>query len=137
MFAAGVAGGFINTNGFVVRKSSVLAGGPIFVTTFANLLTPVTFVGPYTPQGVDNYDPRSTEGYFIGVDGAAFSLLQVRRITNPGSASPTISGNIPITVATTSTPLIVPHLGNTSASGACAGCLDALDDRLFAAHIRN
>jgi len=91
MFNLGVNGTFINTNAYVVRKSSVLSGGPIFVTTFANLETPVTFVGPYTPQGVDNYDPLATEGYFIGVDGAAFSLLQVRRITNPGSASPTIS----------------------------------------------
>ena len=57
----------------------------------------------------------------------------MRRVATPG-ATPTISANIPITVATTSFPPSVPHLGNT---GGLNGQLDALDDRLFAAHIRN
>jgi hypothetical protein len=126
------AGAFVGTDGYVVRKSSVLSGGPIVVTTFANLAAGAG-AGPFTPQGVDNYDPVATEGYFIGVDNATFSTLMLRRVSTPGG-SPTISANIAITVATTSFPITVDHLGDT---GGTNGNLDALDDRLFAAHIRN
>ena len=45
-----------------------------------------------------------------------------------------ISGNISLTVPTTSSPINVRHKGNT---GGSANYLDALDDRLFAAQIRN
>src|SRR5205085_1690705 len=48
--------------------------------------------------------------------------------------TPTISADIPITVSTTQYPITVPHVGNT---GGTNGNLDGLDDRLFAAHIRN
>ncbi len=41
--------------------------------------------------------------------------------------------SIPTTISTT-TPVKVPHLGNT---GGTNGRLDALDDRLYAAHLRN
>ena len=123
---------FTGTAAFVVRKSSVLSGGPVVVTAFRNLLDPDTDEGPYTPQGVDNYDPAATEGYFIGVDGASFGTLSLRRVGDPGG-TPVLSANILVTVADTSYPVPVPHQGN--AAGA-AGRLDALDDRLFAAHIR-
>ena len=123
---------FGGTTGFVVRKSSITGGGPIVVTAFRQLTT-AAGAGPYTPQGVDNYDPAATEGYFIGVDNATFSTLMLRRIATPGG-TPTISANVSITVATTAYPLTVPHSGNT---GGANGKLDALDDRLFAAHIRN
>ena len=49
--------------------------------------------GPYTPQGVDNFDPAANEGFFIGVDNLAFGLLQMRRVATPGG-TPTISANI-------------------------------------------
>lgn len=123
---------FTGTAAFVVRKSSVLSGGPVVVTAFRDLLDPDTGEGPYTPQGVDNYDPAANEGYFIGVDGASFGTLALRRVSDPGG-TPVLSANIPITVADTSYPVPVPHQGNT---GGAAGRLDALDDRLFAAHIR-
>ncbi len=123
---------FAGTSGYVVRKTSVLGAGPIVVTTFDGLGTGST-AGPYTPQGVDNYDPAATEGYFIGVDTLTFGTLQIRRISTPGG-TPSISANIPLTVPATSTPNSVNHLGNTGGSN---GQLDALDDRLFAAHIRN
>ncbi|MBL8115833.1 MAG: IPT/TIG domain-containing protein, partial [Acidobacteria bacterium] len=61
----------------------------------------------------------------IGVDNASFGLLVLRKITNPG-ATPSISGNINITVPTTTSPIPVPHPAST-----CP--LDALDDRLFVA----
>lgn len=131
MFSAS-AGTFTRTDAAVVRKSSVTSGGPIVVTLFPGLATG-TGAGPYTPQGVDNFDPAATEGYFIGVDNAAFSLLQVRRVSTPGG-TPTLSGNLSVTVPTTNFPAPAPHLGNT---GGTNGRLDTLDDRLFAAHLRD
>lgn len=118
---------------FVVQKSSVLGAGPIVVTTFNNLIDVQTGDGPYVPQGVDNFDADATVGYFVAVDNAFFGKLTMRRISDPGGI-PTISGNIPLTVPATQFPLLVPHLGNTAGQ---AGRLDAIDDRLFAAHIRN
>jgi len=138
--AAGTA--FVGCSGFVVRKSSILGTGPIVVTAFRGLVPSSSSEGPYTPQGVDNYDPAATEGYFIGTSmltsgGNGQNLqsgrLVVRRVSTPG-ATPTISGNLLITTAKTRTPIKVPHLGNTAGTN---GNLDPVDDRLFAAHIRN
>ena len=87
------------------------------------------------PQGVSNDDPAATEGYFIGVDILAYSLIQIRRISDPGG-TPTISGNISLTVPATVYPLGaqtgrgVPYQGRTSLR-----TLDDLDDRLFQARI--
>ncbi len=120
------------TDLYVIRKTSIMGAGPIVVTAFRQLAT-ASGAGPYTPQGVDNYDPNATEGYVIGIDNASFGLLQMRRITNPGG-TPSISANIPITVSTWLYPPNSPHLGNTRSS---AGYLSSVDDRLFAAHIRN
>lgn len=120
-----------NTAGFVIRKSSILSGGPIVTTAFRNL---IGTDGPLEPRGVDNYDPAATEGYFIGVSFAAFSRLNMRRIGTPGG-TPTISADIPITTPLTTTSAIaVDHLGNT---GGTNGRVDGIDDRLYAAHIRN
>src|SRR5581483_362808 len=89
--------------------------------------------GPDSPRGVDNYDPNATEGYFIGPSDVSFGRLILRRVSDPGG-TPSISPNIPITVDATSWGISVDHLGNT---GGANGRLDSLDDRLFAAHIRN
>ncbi|HTK80986.1 MAG TPA: Ig domain-containing protein, partial [Bacteroidota bacterium] len=124
--AAGTA--YLGTTGFVVRKSSVLGAGPIVVTAFRQLATS-SGAGPYTPQGVDNDDPAATEGYFIGVDNANFSLLQIRRVSTPGG-TPSLSGNLSVTVPTTAFPRTVPALGSTRP-------LDGIDDRLFNATIKN
>src|SRR5262249_18721683 len=125
---------FNSTDGYVVRKSSVLGAGPIVVTAFRGLVATSSSAGPYTPQGVDNYATGTNEGYFIGVDNATFGTLMLRRVSNPAT-TPTISANISIaTPAATQFPLTVDHQGNT---GGTNGKLDALDDRLFAAHIRN
>ncbi len=124
---------FAGTNGYVVQKSSVLGTGPIVVTTFG-LVTSATGVGPLSPRGVDNDDPTATEGYFVGSDNATFSKIMFRRVSDPGSTTPTISANIPVTVPTTTFPNPVDHPGN---SGGNNGRLSTLDDRLFAAQIRN
>ncbi|MEA2206069.1 MAG: hypothetical protein QOE77_2845 [Blastocatellia bacterium] len=131
MFGA-ASGSFVTTSAFVIRKTSILSGGPIVTTAFRTLISGAGPDGPLEPRGVDNYDPASTEGYFIGPSYAAFGRLILRRIATPG-ATPTISANINITVSATSFPITVDHLGDT---GGTNGNIDALDDRLFAAHIR-
>jgi hypothetical protein len=132
MFGA-TSGAFVGCSAFVIRKSSVLSGGPVVATAFRGLIPdPNTTDGMLTPRGVDNYDPAATEGYFIGVSNAAFGRLIFRRVSDPGG-TPTISGDILITVSATSFPITVDHLGDT---GGTNGNLDALDDRLYSAHIR-
>ncbi len=121
------AGSYQHSSVFVVRKSDLLSG-TLTVTPFRDVTNGFS-AGPLTPQGVDNDDPGATEGYFIGVDVASFSLLDIRRITSPGGI-PAISGNFIVTVPTTYVPLSFsqPAQGSTTQ-------LDALDDRLFAAAI--
>jgi Divergent InlB B-repeat domain len=125
-----LAGNFSKTNMYVVRKSSILGAGPIVVSRFTGATG--TGAGPYTPQGVDDFDPAETTGYFIGVDNAVFGKLDVRKVTDPGG-TPTMSGDLAVTVPATAFPIPVDHLGNT---GGASGRLDALDDRLFAAQLR-
>jgi hypothetical protein len=122
------AGAFQGTDGYVIRKSSVLGQGPIVVTVFRNLAVG-TGEGPFTPQGVDNIDRHATEGAFIGVSNALFGELALRRVSDPGG-TPSISSNILITVPSTAFPLAVPQTGSRKT-------LDALDDRLFAATFRD
>jgi hypothetical protein len=119
-------GNFVNTNGYVVRKSSILGAGPIVFTPFTHL---IGSDGPFTPQGVDDPNPGIGVGYFIGVDNNSFGQLDLLRVTDPGG-TPSISSVITLNVPLTSFPIRVPHLGNT---GGTTGRLDALDDRLFAA----
>jgi hypothetical protein len=76
-------GSFANTTAFVIRKSSVTGAGPIVVSAFRGLLD-ASFNGPYTPEGVDNLDPTATQGYVVGVDGAFFGKLDLRRISRAG-----------------------------------------------------
>ncbi|HSU57553.1 MAG TPA: Ig-like domain-containing protein [Candidatus Dormibacteraeota bacterium] len=125
------SGSFVNTTVYVVRKSALLSGGPIVVTSFSGLISGHGFSksGPYTPQGVDNYSPTATEGYFIGVDSSSLSTLQLRRVSNPGG-TPTLSGNVSITVSSFAQPI------NVTVSGT-SGTVDGLDRRLLGAHFRN
>lgn len=136
-----IAGAFNSTKGFVIPKAPLLVGSPATVWAFSGLVATSTSAGPFSPRGVDNPDPTNTgvtaTGYFIGVDNATFNTLMLRRVTNPGSVgpAPTISANISVaTPLTTRFPVLVPHLGNTGGTG---GRLDALDDRLYSAMIRN
>ena len=124
MFDAAAAT-FNNTAGFVIRKSSILSGGPIVTTAFRGL---IGVDGPESPRGVDNYDPAANEGYFVGTSFTTFGSLSLRRISDPGG-TPAISLDIAVIVPATSFPIAVNNLGATR--------LDALNDRLFAAHIRN
>lgn len=123
---------YAGTSGFVVRKTSVVDGATIAVTPFHGL-APAAGAGLYAPQGVDQEDPLAATGYFIGVDNNSFGTLMLRRVSNPGT-TPTISGNIAISVSPTALPMTVRHLGN---AGGAAGHLDGGDDRLTSAMIVN
>jgi hypothetical protein len=118
------------TSGFVVRKSSILGTGPIVVTAFRQFTDGAT--GPENPQGVDNFDPDPTVGYFIGADYYSYGQLTMRRVSDPGG-NPTVSPNIRLVVPATALPQSVPHLGNTNGT---KGFLDAVDDRLMMAVMR-
>ncbi len=119
---------------FVIRKSSVLSGGPIVVTAFRGLMSAATnFVGPFAPRGVDNMDTNTNEGYFIGTDGASFGTFWIHRVSDPGG-TPTLSAGQALTLPTSAGPRPVPHPGNT---GGYWGRVDPLDDRPFHAMIRN
>ena len=124
---------YTSSDGYVIRKSSLLGSGPLVVTVFRGLVPTAVSSGPFTPQGVDDDDPAADEGYFLGADNASFGTLVLRRVADPGG-TPTISANLPVTVAATKSPILVDHLGNT---GGTSGRLSPLDDRLFAARIRN
>jgi len=134
LYVGGVTFSSVDTGQvFVINKQSAL-NGTAFGFAFHNLIDPVTGQGPYAPSGVDNFDVTAPAGYFIGVDNANFGQLMLRRVNGPGSATPTISGNIPLLVPSTQFPITVPHLGNNNGN---QGKLDAIDDRLMSAHIRN
>lgn len=118
---------FLGCSGYVINKAGLIGGS---TTAFLfSLVASSGSDGPYTPQGVDNFDVSAAEGYFIGVSNLFFGSLIMRRVSTPGG-TPTISSNIIITVNSTTFPISVPQTGS-------AAVLDALDDRLFAACVRN
>jgi hypothetical protein len=127
VFTSGT-GSFSGTSAFVIRKSSVLTGGPIVVTAFRNLVSG-SGPGPSSPQPATDMNPSVGAGYIVGPDNQVFGKIDVRRITDPGG-TPSISGNLAVTVPATAAPLDVPAQGTPSPGG-----LDALDDRLFEAMI--
>lgn len=115
---------YLGASVHVIRKSSVLGAGPIVATAFRRISTP-SADGIYTPMGVNNDDPASGNGYFIGTSTTVFSQLDMRRIGTPGG-TPTLGANVTITVPTTVNPQPVSVLGST-------GALAAIDDRLYGA----
>ena len=66
-------GSFSKTNGYVINKANLIAG-TLTVTSFQALATG-TVAGPYTPQGVDNFDNSPTFGYFVGTDVLVYGKL--------------------------------------------------------------
>jgi hypothetical protein len=111
---------FVGSSVYVVRKSSLLSGGPIVFTPFRNVGTDLG--GIFCAQGVQNDDPGATSGYFVGVNTANFSQLDYIVVNDPGG-SPSIIQN-QLSVPTTSFPLNVTAQGGT-------GDLDGGDDRLL------
>lgn len=97
-----------DSHGYVVNKPSLLSGGPVVFTKFANLFDPATFVGLISPQGVDNFDTGTNQGYFIAIDGASPGQLDLRRVSNPGS-TPGVSARIEISTDDMALPTDVPQ----------------------------
>ena len=131
------AGDFVNTSIFVIKKASVLGAGPIVVTPFRDLIPDVDggSNGMLTAQGATNGDVAATAGYIVGTDWGEFSTLNVRRVTNPGSNTPTLSADMPVAVNKTFYP------GSEQGDGirvvGSTNKLDGGDDRLSAAMIQN
>jgi len=138
-------GVYQGTTVHVVRKSQVLSGvgGDLVaggsVVAYRNLTGTPGGPGPYSPQGVDNLSAAApVESWVIGVNNElpVTNELVLRKVTfsAPGAWPPSsISANLVLSVPSTALPLSVPHLGNT---GGADGQLDALDDRLFDAKLR-
>ncbi|MFO1311861.1 MAG: Ig domain-containing protein [Burkholderiales bacterium] len=128
----------VNTDAYVVRKSSLQGAGPATVTLFHNLIADPACAsgdGPTAPQGADNADAAATEGYFIGTSFCFASRLIARRVSNPGSPSPTISSNITINTPAFFDVFLQPHLGNTAPG--TTGWLDPSGTELRSATVRN
>ena len=76
---------FNSTDGYVVRKSSILGAGPIVVTVFRGLVANAAAVGPVHARRASTTSTRpSTEGYFIGVDNATFGTAADAPRREPG-----------------------------------------------------
>ncbi len=133
---AGSGQPFQQCDAFVIRKSSVLSGGPIVVTALRALMSSPAvggnYSGPFAPRGVDNFDPAATEGYLVGTDGNSYGTMWIERVANPGG-SPTVTAES-LTLPAEDGPRPVVHPGNT---GGYWGYLDPLDDRFFQATMRN
>ncbi len=122
------SGTFTRVTVYVVRKSSLIpAPGTLVVTAFRDIANGTAGPGPFDPLGVDDDEAAPTVGYFIGVDVANLGQLQLRRVTDPGG-TPSLSGNIPLTVLATAPPILQPTSGSSVN-------LDSGDDRLAIATI--
>jgi hypothetical protein len=116
---------FSGCNMWVVNKASLINGTKATVTGFSH----GSFKSDiYTPQGVHNDDPSATYGYFVGASQTYYSKLNIKRVSYSATGVPSISGDMPLTTATTYTPKTVPTLGGTS--------IDGGDRRLYAAMIK-
>src|ERR1035437_7701553 len=117
---------FSGSNMWVVNKASLIAGGPMTVTSFPHGLTGTDM---YTPQGVHNDDPAATYGYFVGVSQAYWSKLVIRRISYSGGIpAMSMPGDLNITTSTTYGPKTVPTKGGVA--------IDGSDGRICAAMIK-
>ena len=112
------------SSAYVIRKSSVLSGGPMVVTGFSNMGS--AGAGPYAPRGVDNDDPTWTEGYFIGTDPGILNRISIRRVGDP-AGTPTLGSNIVLAISST-------NLLDQSALGSSTQ-VNSQTLRLFAASI--
>ena len=135
---------------FVFQKASLLTSGPAVVTAFRDIYTTTDndFARRGTFWGVTNFDPSPTYGYLLQVTPSTvnpFNQLQLYRVINPGSATPTLGPAVPITVDPFSIVLNAPHLGATSIDTwldiglGPTGLIDplCLRDRVTTAHIRD
>ena len=119
----------LTTSLFVFPKAPLINGNPVG-TAFRDFLVNI-------PQGVDNFDPAPTNGFFItnpyGTGVETWINLILFIINNPGT-NPTLGGVVPIIVDPFASPLNAPHKGNVRAPD---GEIETHDQRFQMAHIRN
>ncbi len=121
------SGSFAATNLYVIQKSSVIGAGPMVVNGFRTLGS-AAGAGPDSPQPATDMDPSVASGYVVGPDNQVLNKMDVVRVNNPGTATPTITTGLSVALPSTAQPLPVPALGAT-------GGIDALDDRFFEAMV--
>lgn len=135
-----VNGNYLTTSLFVIQKSSLLTDGPVNITVFRDV---VGFIGQPDLResgsvitGVTNFDSNPEFGYYIAPDPFLFGKLNLYRVINPGTRTPTLSTAIDINVmATSADPLHgVPWQGNLYGD---LGTLESNDDRMMTPIIRN
>lgn len=123
----GITHDIIGTTGYVVNKADLIAGN-LKVKEFRQMgAANGSGPGIWTPLGVSNDNPNSTEGYFIGVDNISKGKLSIMRISNP-EGIPTISGPFEVNVPNTTFPILQTHKESNV-------LLSSVDDRLFQAVI--
>ena len=137
-------GFFSSTSGYVIQKKSLINKGLAVITSFPDVIGYPGEPDPYrdaatTLMPVMNFDDDDDGfGYFIGQDPLLFGKLILFRVNDPGSTSPSLSPLLPIDVPATgrllSGPTCPTFLGNLYG---VLGNLQASDDRLQMAHIRN
>ena len=139
MFGGNVAAcpgqSYLHSNLYAIQKSSALTS-TLNVTSFFRVATGIFAIE--TIQGVDSIDAMTT-GYAIAVktDESPSSHLNVWQINNPSTTTPTLSGPTTISISpengTTQGVLTLNNVNSTSPTRK----MDDIDDRLFAAEIRN
>lgn len=140
----GTNGLFYANSAFSVQKESLLNGGPAVVTAFRDVGGTPGDATPYRVNGtsllipVMNFDSNPEFGYFVQQDPFYWGKLNVYRVVNPGTSSPTLSEVLDIDVPTTyfisSPSTLAPFLGNQYSF---LGGVNDIDDRLKMAHVRN
>ena len=121
---------YVHSNLYVIQKSSALTS-VLNVTPFYNVVTGLFAIE--TIQGVDSVDAMTT-GYAVAAKETEnpTAHLSIWQITNPGTASPTLSG--PTDVAVSPESGVLGGAGvisaNNVASAHPARGMDDLDDRL-------
>jgi len=123
-FAAPPSTGFAGTTAYVIRKSSVISGGPIVVTAFRNLVSGGQ--GPVSPQPATDMVPGVGAGFIVGPDASFFSRLDLLKVNDPGGTPSLTPTTITVPTTFAPRPFAVPAQGTI-------GGLDGLDDRLFEA----
>jgi hypothetical protein len=136
-----VNGNYLTSTAFVIQKKSLLNPGPVFVTVFRDVVGDVGDEYPYREASsvltpAINFDTNPQFGYYLATDPMLFGKLNLYRVINPGSTSPTLSPAVGINVLETSSSAVpsVPFMGNLFGN---LGVLKLSDDRIRSPIIRN
>jgi hypothetical protein len=126
---------YLHSNLYVVQKASALSG-TAHVTAFSAVASGVAAIE--TIQGVDSFDSLPT-GYAVAVDEATSprTHLNLWQIHNSGTLTPTLTGPVTVTISAENGTLGGVLSANNAASSDSSRPMDDLDDRLFAAVIRD